>query len=221
MEQRIGEAMEGMLNLQPRQSGCALTSRQNELAHEVTGRYGSFDNVLKLFAPKYQGKYTLDEHRCYFGVAPRLSHLQFAYGNSAPIEWLSYQIIDLNRYSNCKMMTDYQVQSLAHGIYKTYYYFNLTEVMLFFNKVKSAEYGQLFFGAVDPIPLMGALKKFAEERAEIVRKQEEEDARAERERERETNRPFILKPHEVQALRERLQAQWAEEEKSNQKDNER
>lgn len=189
--------------------------RQNELKHEVTSRYGTFDNVLNLFAPKYQGQYTLDEHRCYFGVAPRLSHLKFAYGDSAPIEWLSYQLIDLNRYSNCKMMTDYQVKSLAQIIFKEYYYFKLTEVMMFFNKVKSAEYGQLFFGAVDPIPLMGALKRFAEDRAEIIRKKEEEEARAERER--EAHRPGILKPHEVQALRERLQAQWAEEEKSNQK----
>lgn len=202
--------------MQPKQSGCALTTRQNEIVSEVTSRYGSFDNVLNLFAPKYQGQYTLDEHRCYFGVAPRLSHLKFAYGDSAPIEWLSYQLIDLNRYSNCKMMTDYQVKSLAQTIYKNYFYLKLSEVMLFFNKVKSAEYGQLFFGAVDPIPLMGALNKFAEERAEIVRKQEDKDARAEREREREARRPFILKPHEVQALRERLQAQWAEEEKTNQ-----
>lgn len=201
--------------MQPRQSGCALTIRQNEIASEVTSRYGSFDNVLNLFAPKYQGQYTLDEHRCYFGVAPRLSHLKFAYGDSAPIEWLSYQLIDLNRYSNCKMMTDYQVKSLAQIIFKEYYYFKLTEVMMFFNKVKSAEYGQLFFGAVDPIPLMGAMKKFAEDRAEIIRKKEEEEARAERER--EAHRPGILKPHEVQALRERLQAQWAEEEKSNKK----
>lgn len=202
--------------MQPKQSGCALDLRQNELAREVTGRYGSFDNVLSLFAPKYQGTYTLDEHRCYFGTAPRLSHLGFAYGKNAPIEWLSYQIIDLNRYANCKTMTDYQVKSLAKAIFKEYYFLKLTEVMMFFAKVKAAEYGQLFFGAVDPIPLMGALKKFAEERAEIVRKQEEKEARAEREREREANRPFILKPHEVQALRERLQAQWAKEEEQKQ-----
>ena len=202
--------------MQPKQSGCALTTRQNEIVSEVTSRYGSFDNVLNLFAPKYQGQYTLDEHRCYFGVAPRLSHLKFAYGDSAPIEWLSYQLIDLNRYSNCKMMTDYQVKSLAQTIYKNYFYLKLSEVMLFFNKVKSAEYGQLFFGAVDPIPLMGALNKFAEERAEIVRKQEDKDARAERER--DAHRPGILKPNEVQALRERLQAQWAEEEKVKEKE---
>ena len=211
MEQRIGEAMDGMMNLQPKQSECALTLRQRELAREVTDLYGAFDNVLGLFAPKYQGEYTLDEYRCHFGTAPMLNQLHFAYGKSAPIEWLSYQIIDLNRYANCKMMTDYQVKSLAHTIYKEYYFLKLTEVMLFFHKVKSAEYGQLFFGAVDPIPLMVALKKFAEERAEVVRKKENEEARAERER--NANRPDILKPHEVQALRERLQAQWAEEDK--------
>lgn len=206
--------------MQPKPSGCALTSSQNALAREVTSRYGSFDNVLGLFAPKHQGEYTLNVQRCYFGTAPRLLGLRFAYGDNAPIEWLSYQIIDLNRYSNCKMMTDYQVKSLAQTIYKDYYYLNLTEVMLFFGKVKAAEYGQLFYGAVDPIPLMGALKQFAEERAEIVRKHEDEEAWAARQREYEANRHTYLKPHEVQALRKRLQAQWAEEEKSNQKDNE-
>ena len=113
-----------------------------------------------------------------------LLQLKYAYGDSAPIEWLTYQILDLNRYSNCKMMTDYQVKSLAYTIYKDYYYLKLTEVMMFFSKVKAADYGQLFFGAVDPIPLMGALKRFAEDRAEMVRIKEEADARAEREKPR-------------------------------------
>lgn len=205
--------------MQPKQSGCALTIRQNEIASEVTSRYGAFDNVLSLFAPKFQGTYTIDEHRCYFGTAPKLSHLVFAYGKSAPIEWLSYQILDLNRYANCKPMTDHQVRELASIISREYFFLSLTELMLFFAKVKSAEYGQLFFGAVDPIPLMIALRRFAEERAEIVRKHEEEELRVERER--DAHRPGILKPHEVQALRERLQAQWAEEEKSNQTNNEK
>ena len=206
--------------MQPKPSGCALTSSQNALAREVTSRYGSLDNVLDLFAPKHQGDYTLNVQRCYFGTAPRLLGLKFAYGDSAPIEWLSYQIIDLNRYSNCKMMTDYQVRELASIISREYFFLSLTELMLFFAKVKSAEYGQLFYGAVDPIPLMGALKRFAEERAEIVRKHEDEEARAARQREYEANRHTYLKSHEVQALRKRLQAQWAEEEKLNQTNNE-
>lgn len=197
--------------MQPKPSECALTLQQNQLAIDVTSRYGVFDNVLALFAPKHQDAYVVDEKRCYFGTAPMLLQLKLAYGKNAPIEWLSYQIIDLNRYSNCKIMTDYQVKSLACTIYKEYYYLKLTEVMVFFSKVKAAEYGQLFYGAVDPIPLMGALKKFAEERADMVRKKEEEEARAERNKPREG----IMKPHEVQALRERLQREW-EEQQTNQ-----
>lgn len=213
--------MEGMMSLQPKPSGCALTSSQNALAREVTSRYGSLDNVLDLFAPKHQGDYTLNVQRCYFGTAPMLLGLRFAYGDSAPIEWLSYQIIDLNRYSNCKMMTDHQVRELASIISREYYFLSLTELMLFFNKVKAAEYGQLFYGVVDPIPLMGALKRFAEDRADIVRRHEEAEEHARREREREAARHTYLKPHEVQALRKRLQAKWAEEEKSNQTNEEK
>lgn len=176
--------MKGILQSRPKPSDCAITSSQKDLANGVISIYGTYDNVLKIFAPKFQGDYALQEYRCYFGTAPMLIQLFYAYGKSAPIEWLSYQITDLNRYANCKMMTDFQVMSLAQLIYKDYYYLKLTEVMLFFNKIKSAEYGKLFFGSVDTIPVMSALKKFAEERAEIVRKKEAADARAEREKPR-------------------------------------
>lgn len=201
--------------MQPKPSGCALTTRQNEIASEVTGRYGSYDNILNVFAPMHQRRYAANEYRCFFGLAPRLSHMRFTYGESAPIEWLSYQIIDLNRFANCRSMTDHQVNELAYIIAKDYYFLKLTEVMLFFHKLKSGEYGKIFYSAVDPMDILTALRKFAEERVEIVRKQEDDEARAERER--EAHRPGILKPHEVQALRERLQAKWAEEEKLNQK----
>jgi hypothetical protein len=179
----------------------------------VVSRYGAFDNILELFAPKYQQQYIVDVERCYFGHAPSLTALRLAYGDTAPVEWLTYQIIDLNRFSNCKPMTDHQVRELASIIVKDYYFLKLTELMDFFSRVKSGDYGKLFYGAVDPMEVIFALRRYADDRAEIIRRKEEDEAREERER--EARRPDILRPAEIQALRERLQAKWAEEEKQN------
>lgn len=186
---------------------------QRGLINDVVSRYGTFDNILELFAPKYQQQYIVDVERCYFGHAPSLTALRLAYGDTAPVEWLTYQIIDLNRFSNCKPMTDHQVRELASIIVKDYYFLKLTELMDFFSRVKSGDYGKLFYGAVDPMEVIFALRRYADDRAEIIRRKEEDEAREERER--EARRPDILKPAEIQSLRERLQAKWAEEEKQN------
>ncbi len=199
--------------MQPKPSGCELTLSQRELVNNVVSRYGAFDNILELFAPKYQQQYIVDVERCYFGHAPSLTALRLAYGDTAPVEWLTYQIIDLNRFSNCKPMTDHQVRELASIIVKDYYFLKLTELMDFFSRVKSGDYGKLFYGAVDPMEVIFALRRYADDRAEIIRRKEEDEAREERER--EARRPDILRPAEIQALRERLQAKWAEEEKQN------
>lgn len=208
---QIGEIMDEMMSLQPKPSGCVANSRQNEIANDVRGRYGAFDNVLGLFAPKHQAQYTANIERCYFGVAPRLNHLKFAYGDTAPVEWLSYQLIDLCRFANTKTMTDHQIHELSVLIAREYYYLKLTEFMVFMAGLKSGKYGKVFYGSIDPMDIMLALRQFAEERIDIVRKKEEEDARREREMEREARKNDYLKPHEVQALRERLQKKWEEE----------
>lgn len=213
MEGQIGELIDATMSLQPKPSGCALTLSQRGLINDVVSRYGTFDNILELFAPKYQQQYIVDVERCYFGHAPSLTALRLAYGDTAPVEWLTYQIIDLNRFSNCKPMTDHQVRELASIIVKDYYFLKLTELMDFFSRVKSGDYGKLFYGAVDPMEVIFALRRYADDRAEIIRRKEEDEAREERER--EARRPDILKPAEIQALRERLQAKWAEEEKQN------
>lgn len=199
--------------MQPKPSGCELTLSQRELVNNVVSRYGAFDNILELFAPKYQQQYIVDVERCYFGHAPSLIALRLAYGDTAPVEWLTYQIIDLNRFSNCKPMTDHQVRELASIIVKDYYFLKLTELMDFFSRVKSGDYGKLFYGAVDPMEVIFAIRRYADDRAEIIRRKEEDEAREERER--EARRTDILSPAEIQALRERLQAKWAEEEKQN------
>lgn len=215
MEGQIGELIDATMSLQPKPSGCALTLSQRGLINDVVSRYGTFDNILALFAPRYQQQYVADVERCYFGHAPSLTALRLAYGDTAPVEWLTYQIIDLNRFSNCRPMTDHQVRELASIITKEYYFLKLTELMDFFYRVKSCEYGKLFYGSVDPMEVIVALRRYADDRAEIIRRKEEADDRAEREREREARRANALKPAEIQALRERLQAKWAEEEKQN------
>lgn len=203
-----------MMSLPPKPSGCGLTLSQRELVNNVVSRYGAFDNVLVLFAPKHQQQYVADVERCYFGQAPSLTDLRLAYGGTAPVEWLTYQIIDLNRFSNCRPMSDHQVRELASIITKDYYYLKLTELMDFFVRVKSGYYGRLFYGSVDPMEIIFALRRYSDDRAEIIRRKEEADARAERER--EARRTVALKPAEIRALRERLQAQWAEEDKQKQ-----
>ena len=94
-----------------------------------------------------------------------------------------------------------QFKQLAQMIRDEFGYLKATEVMLFLWRLKAGHYGE-FYGSVDMQRIMRALRgKFTEERVKIIDRQDGER----KDRERQERIKTALKPHEIEALRKRLQ----------------
>lgn len=122
------------------------------------------ENVLKVYNPCMQLRYTDDEKLCYFGSAPTLWELGGAYGRNISRAWLEVQLNDLAMYAGVReKLTPEARAELAVMIMKDYAHYKLTELMLFFQKYKRCKYGR-FYGMVDPMAIFGALQEFDLER---------------------------------------------------------
>lgn len=120
--------------------------------------------------------------KCYFGNAPVLAIVTQAYGCKTSMTWLEIQINDLSEFAGCKgKLTQAQITETAAIMLDKYGYYKLTEFMLYFQKVKRGEYGS-FYGAVDPMRLLEAIKMFNDERAWEYDREESRRRKAERQK---------------------------------------
>lgn len=166
--------------------------------------------------PSMQNEAGKDEKRAVMSpVSPTLLVVDKAFGDGAAVVWLSKQLTVFNEYvGKREKMDGWQITNLAQSIVTNCSQLKASDIMLFLYQYKTGKWGPIY-GVIDPQEFMVVLtKKFLPWRASLVAKAEEEQARAERER--ESHRPGILKPAEVQALRKRLEQQWAEEENNKQ-----
>ena len=99
------------------------------------------------------------------GDAPTLGLLGQTYPDDQVNTWIIAHLMDLYKFAGVKEKPSFsQVLELAGIIRAEYYYFKASELLLFFFKFKSGEYGT-FYGVVDPMVIMAA---------EIQRKKREE-----------------------------------------------
>jgi hypothetical protein len=161
--------------------------------------------------PDLQTRYGSLTSKSFDNDAPSLNVLDAAYGENAGAMWLMPQLFAIGEYAGVReKMDEVQTMELAKVIRAKYGFLKVTELLYFFCNLKAGKYGK-FYGVVDPMVITEALGgPFMEERERNLKQVEDEKARAERESWH--NRPGILKPDEVQALRARLEKQWAEEE---------
>lgn len=131
---------------------------------KVIERYGESFEFLKTFNPDKQVAFTRDLRRVYQGEAPSLALVKGAYNEETVESWLELQLYNLSEFAGCKeKITIPQVEETAKIILQDYGYLNVVEIMLFCQKFKKCEYGK-FYGAVDPMLILGALKDFVAER---------------------------------------------------------
>lgn len=149
-------------------------------------------------------------------VSPTLMVVEKAYGDNAAVIWLTQQLTVFNEYCGKREKMDgWQITNLAQRIFNDCSQLKASEIMLFLYQYSSGKWGPLY-GVVDAQEFMVVLKeKFLPWRANIVADAEAAAARAERDS--YFNRPDALKPHEVAALRKRLEQQWAKEEQDKKK----
>jgi len=159
---------------------------------------------MDAYDPKIQEKCGKDEKRAVMSeISPTLMVVEKAYGDGSAMIWLSKQLAEFNEFCGKKeKMDDWQIEQLARGIVTRFSQLKVSEIMLFLYQYKMGKWGPLY-GTIDPQEFTAVLeKKFLPWRATVVAEAENEKARAERES--WANRPDILKPDEIKALKERL-----------------
>jgi hypothetical protein len=105
--------------------------------------------------------------RCLTGNAPTLKSFEQQAGKVFfPLKWLEIQLVDLAVFCGVKeKFTDEQLRQSSEVIMLNFSHLKLTELMIFFQKLKSGEYGK-FYGVADPMAMMENLQKFKQWRNE-------------------------------------------------------
>lgn len=155
--------------LQGKSKNCSL--QRNELIE----KYGDKVGFMKTFSPDYQFRICGDTDACLFGDYPTLSQMKTCYGANTPIAWLMPQLYNLSEFCGCKdKLEGNPLKECAFTIATDFFYLKISELMLFFHRFKSGRYGR-FYGSVDPLVIMTALREFVIERNESIARHEQEE----------------------------------------------
>ena len=170
------------VNNKPIEKSWNMPVVPSEKTYSVIRRYGDGESFAKTFNPSLQTICAQNIERSFLGDAPSLALLSQTYQNEQVNTWIIAHLMDLYKFAGVKEKPSFQqVLELAVMIRVEYYYFKASELLLFFFKLKSGEYGT-FYGVVDPMVIMAALIEFKAYRRqqleiydrEIQRKKREE-----------------------------------------------
>lgn len=136
-------------------------------------------------------RYTASLDRVYEGDTPSLGLVRKTYGTNTAEAWVEIQLNELSEFAGCKVkLNDSATEQTARMILQSYGHLTVAQLMLFFQKFKRCEYGK-FYGAVDPMVIMGALADFSDGVAvEIRRRRREIEKTAAADREQLYDRKF-------------------------------
>lgn len=157
-------------------------SKEPDWAVNIRTTYVDETNFLKTFNPSIQSKCIQNIERSFVGTAPSLNRLKIAFNYQVTETWLMIQIADLSEYCNIeKKPSEQSIENLANTIITNYGYLKVTELMVFFQKFKSGEYGR-FYGVIDNLIITESLVKFLEFRRlqiDIIERRIERERREE------------------------------------------
>lgn len=157
--------------------------------------------LLERFNPLIQMQCYSYPERCVNGKAPTLAEVSRDYGEQVSIDWL---IIELNDYQNFVGVKEENkatfgvVREMSKMILSRYYFLKLSELMLFFQRLKYGDYGEMY-GCIDAVRIMRALRTFFDERNQIIEKIEQR----ERERKMEEDRKNAVSYEEYTEIKKR------------------
>lgn len=155
-------------------------------------KYGDNNVFLLRFNPSRQVEFCekyLDG--CFSGNAPTLRGLAAMYSPAFATSWIEIQIKDLMEYAGVKeKLSISQIENLADVIRVEFFYLKFTELMVFFHWFKAGRYGR-FYGAVDGLVIIEALREFMADRHEKMRQ-------IERNQKSECDRARLLKRQDME-----------------------
>ena len=154
---------------------CVSSNDSAQRGLEVRNRFGSDQQFLTKVSPDVQYAFAAKPEAAVMGNYPTLADINAAYGKTFASEWLIPQLYDLSSFTGAKNFTEKQQEQLARTISVEYQRLKVTELMLFFHRFKAGHYGR-FYGTVDPMVIMGALRDFIKEREDIRNRAAEKEA---------------------------------------------
>lgn len=133
----------------------------------------SANEFLMTYTPDYQRLIARNPEDGFFGEYPTLGWVKERFGEEIAIAWLVPQLANMSEYCGARdKMTDMQIEECAFNIVTEFFYLKVSEMMLFFHRVKSGKYGKIFFGTVDPIVILDAVKVFLQDRSFAIDRME-------------------------------------------------
>lgn len=151
------------------QNSSVWPSKPHKVA-EMLRLYGAAEQFLATFNPALQLMAARYVERAYRGTAPQLATVCTGYGEPVAIVWLCIQLENVNLFAGVKEKMPVERQKELAGVILTEYaYLKVTELLLFFHRLKCGRYGR-FYGSVDALFIASALLLFIDERRkELVR----------------------------------------------------
>lgn len=184
MEQTIlTQAIVQMQEQNDKNNMSRLSPSLQAKAKAVLARYGDRMHFIEVMNPSIQHLCAQNTMKAFFGSAPTLGLLDKTYGENTSLMWLLPQLFELGEFCGCKEKMDAQIATECARIIKQEFGFlKVTELMLFFNRVKAGRYGQIFFGSVDPMKITLAIRQqFLQERERAIAEKENQIQKEERE----------------------------------------
>lgn len=142
--------------------------------------YKSKEDAVKLLArynPTEQVKFACYPERCVCGISPTLAEINRDYGEDIVIKWIVIELRDYNEFIGVREEGKNSLETIlevARMILSRYYYLKLPEIMLFFQKMKSYDYGEMY-GCVDAARILKMLNMFLTDRAVILERKEKRE----------------------------------------------
>lgn len=157
------------------------TSQVSSAALVLRSSYQDSAEFITTFAPKKQYAFCTEVKRCYMGKAPSLVVVNEAFGKGTAQSWLAFQLRDLSEFSGAKEKLGIgQIDDITEVIMSQFPFLKVTELMHFFLLFKSGKFGK-FYGAVDGLAIMEALREFIDDRNDKIYRWRQEEERREKE----------------------------------------
>ena len=142
----------------------------------MISEYGDRMMFLNSFSPDKQVVLCADEKNAIVCSSPTLTDLNIAYGKNTSVMFLIPQLFNLSEFCGTKeKFTESQIHETASLIATSYPWLKVKEVMTFFKLFKMGNYGH-FYGSVDPMKVLCALKEFLSYRSEVYAEYEQQKA---------------------------------------------
>ena len=153
----------------------------------MRARYGNAEKFLNTFNPDMQVRAARYTERAYFGTAPTLETVCDGYGEQTAIVWNCILLENINLFAGVKdKMPVNRQQELSRLILAEYPYLKVTELLLFFHRLKCGRYGR-FYGMVDALFIASALVQFMDERRTEIKRYEAARKKVEEKPEKESS----------------------------------